>query len=102
MVYIAIPLLVALGVFEVVLTVRRLRRWRRADPRWVVPVPKVQFCVWLLLAIAAAISWVAVGAVLGLVLLVTALVLPLQRKRAKAADGTGPEKAGAAVRDETA
>jgi hypothetical protein len=101
-VYIAIPLLVALGAFEVVVTARRLRRWRRADPRWYVPAPTVQFCAWVLLAIAVAISWFAVGAVLGLVLLLTALVLPLQRKRARCADATGSEKAGAAVRDETA
>ena len=74
-VYVGLAILLALGVYEIVASLRKLRRWRRADPRWYVPSPQVQVTVWLVLLAAAAAAWLAIG-LFALVFLLAALILP--------------------------
>jgi hypothetical protein len=87
-VYLGIAILLALGSYEIVAAARKLRRWRRDDPRRYVPLPQVQTVTWAILLAGFVIAWLAFGVLIALVPLLAALILPWQRKRP--ADNTAP------------
>jgi hypothetical protein len=80
-VYLGVLALLALGVYEVAASIRRLMRWRRNDPRRCVPSPQFQVLVWWILLGCAAVTGVAFGGWIAVVLLLAALILPWQRRR---------------------
>ena len=80
-VYLGIAILLALGSYEIIAAVRKLRRWRRDDPRRYVPLPRVQAVAWAILLAGSVVAWLAFGAMIALVPLLAALILPWQRKR---------------------
>ena len=80
-VYLGIAILLVLGSYEIVAAVRKLRRWRRDDPRRYVPLPQVQAVAWATLLAGSVLAWLAFGAMIALVPLLAALILLWQRKR---------------------
>ncbi len=87
-VYIPLAGLLLIGAAEIAVSLRRLRRWRRGDPRWCVPLPQCQTLIWAILLVCAPVVWLSFGAVIGLVVLLAAMTFPLQRKRPPAAAPT--------------
>lgn len=87
-VYLGIAILLALGSYEIIAAVRKLRRSRRDDPRRYVPLPRVQTAAWAIFLAGSVVAWLAFGAMIALVPLLAALILPWQRKRP--ADSTVP------------
>ncbi len=77
-VYVGLVLLLVLGGYEVVASVRKLGR--RHNPRWYVPAPRLQVIAWGILLMAAVIAWLVFGLLLALVFLLAALILPWGRR----------------------
>jgi hypothetical protein len=77
--YVGIAVLLALGCYETVASLRKLRRQRRDDPRWYVPAPLVQVTIWAILLAMAVVVWLALG-LIAAVFLLAALVLPWRRR----------------------
>jgi hypothetical protein len=80
-VYLGLGFLLALGLYEIVAAWWKLRRLRRDDPWRYVPAPQIQMAIWAILLVGALLTWLAFSALVGLVLLLAALVLPWQRQR---------------------
>lgn len=79
-VYASLTILLALGVFEIATTFRRLRRWQRGAARFYWPHPGLQVALWSILLLGTVVLWL-MSCVLGaFVLLLAALTLPWQRK----------------------
>jgi hypothetical protein len=78
MVYAGICVLLGLGVYEIAATIRKVRRWRRGDPRRHVPRPRLQIGAWLFLLGAAALLALVLSVGLALVCVLAALTLPWQ------------------------
>lgn len=83
-VYLAIGILLWLGIFEIVTTIRGVYRWYKKGSLYVIPLPRLQFVLWLALVIAALAAWLAVSVWGAVVLALAAQVLPWQRKRSGA------------------
>jgi len=79
-VYLGLAVLLVPGTHEIVASLRKLSRWRRADPRWYVPGPQIQLAAWVVLLTAAAVAWLSLGVLIALVLLLAALILPWRRR----------------------
>ena len=79
-VYLGIAMFLALGCYEIVAALWKLRRWRRDDPRWYVPAPQFQVLIWAILLAEVVVMGLAFGLWIGLVFLLAALILPWQRK----------------------
>ncbi len=90
-VYLGIAILLALGSYEILAAVLKLRRSRRDDPRRYVPLPQVQAVAWAVLLAGSVVAWLTFSALVALVPLLAALILPWQRKR-PADDTIGPEQ----------
>lgn len=89
-VYLGILVLLAIGLGEITASLWVVRRWRRDAARRIVPVPQLQFGLWVTLLVAAAVAWMASAGGLGLVLLLIAQIVPrsVRRRDVKAeADG---------------
>lgn len=84
-VYVGLGVLLGLGAFEVLWTLRTLCRWRRGGQRFYVPQPQFQVVVWSVLMLGVFVLWRMSCNLAGLVLLLAALTLPLQRRRAETA-----------------
>jgi len=80
-VYLGVFGLLALGACEIAVSIRKLRRWRRKDPRYCVPSSRFQVLLWWILLGCAAVMAVALSGWITLVFLLAALILPLQRNR---------------------
>ena len=80
-VYLGVFALSALGIYEITASVRKLRRWRRKDPRCYVPSPQFQTLLWWILLGCAIVMPVAFNGWIALVFLLGALILPRQRNR---------------------
>ena len=72
--------LLSLGIGEIAVSIWCLRRWRRQACRHYVSAPRFQIGLWLVLLVAAIAIWLAWSPPMGLVLLLTAQVLPHRRK----------------------
>jgi len=73
--------LLCLGTYEVLATVRKVRRWRKHSPKLYVPVPRMQLALWLMLMIAAVLTWTTLSACVGLVILLTTQLIPFRLKK---------------------
>lgn len=80
-VYVVLAVSLLLGVAELAVSLRRLRRWRRGDAKWHVPLPQYQMLIWVILLVCTPIAWRLFGALIGLVVVLAALIFPLQRRR---------------------
>jgi hypothetical protein len=80
-VYLGIAFLLGIGLYEIVAALRRLKRWRRHDPRWYVPASQVQMIVWAILLAGVVVTGLAFSVLVALVFLLAALILPWRRKR---------------------
>ncbi|MHC4806239.1 MAG: hypothetical protein ACYTBX_08260, partial [Planctomycetota bacterium] len=80
-VYVGIVLLICLGTYEVLATVHKVRRWRKHRPKLYVPVARVQLVLWLVLMIAAVLTWTTLSLCAGLVILLAAQLVPFQLKK---------------------
>jgi len=77
---VGIGILLAIGIYEIAASLRKLTRRRRNDPRRYTPAPGVQLTIWLSLLACAVLASVAFGAAGGFVFLLAALILPWQRR----------------------
>jgi len=82
-VYAAILLGLSLGAYEVLATLRRLGRWYRRKAGVLVPIPAAQFALWLALMLSALSTWFLLSIPVGLILLLTAQLIPREVKARK-------------------
>jgi len=82
-VYAGVAGLLGFGLYEIFASGRKLRRWRRDKSRRRDPLASLQIGAWCVLLSASVVSWVAWSPWPGVVFLLAALVLPVQRKRPK-------------------
>jgi len=80
-VYAGVFVLLVIGSGKIAASLWVVRRWRRDAARRDVPLPSLQFAVWLALVLAAIVTWIAYAGWLGLALLLTAQVLPRSTRR---------------------
>ena len=64
------------GLLVVSSSIRSLRRWQRGGLRWIVPFPKGQFGVWVILILAALIALFLDRLVPSLLLILSAQLFP--------------------------
>jgi hypothetical protein len=76
-VYLGVLSLLALGVYGVVASIRKLRRWRRNDFARYVASPKLQAIIWWILLGCAAAMGMTFGGWIPVIFLLAALMLPL-------------------------
>ncbi len=79
-VYAGIACLLGLGFYEIVASLRKLRRWRRDPAGRRVPLASLQAGAWGVLLSASVVSWAAWSRWPAVVFLLAALVLPVQRR----------------------
>jgi len=79
-VYAGVLLGICLGTYEVLATILKTRRWyrRKADLR--VPAAAVQVSAWWLLIITAVVTWTMLSVWIGLIILLTAQLIPFRAK----------------------
>ncbi len=87
-VYLGVLTLFALGLYEIVASILKLRRWRRQSTRYYVPSPQLQVFAWWILLGCAAVTGAALSRWIALVFLLAALILPSRRK-CRTADAAG-------------
>jgi len=80
-VYVGIVLFICLGTYEVLATVRRVRRWRKPSPKLYVPDARVQLVLWLMLMIAAVLTWTTLSICAGLIILLVVQLIPFRLKK---------------------
>jgi hypothetical protein len=80
-VYIGIFLFIALGCFEVLATIFRAKRIFKCNSKYYVPATRLQVSVWLVLIITAVIIWTISSVSIGLIILLTAQLIPRLKKR---------------------
>jgi hypothetical protein len=69
-----------LGIYEVLATALRTRRWHKRFTELNVPAPALQVSVWSLLIIAAVLTWTMLSIWVGLIILLTAQFVPFRAK----------------------
>jgi hypothetical protein len=90
--YAGIPILLAIGTYEIIASLRKLSRRRYNDLLWHTPSPRIQLVIWAILLAGAVLAWVALGAVVALVFLLAALILPWRRRTAVESPAYNTEK----------
>jgi len=80
-VYVGILLGLCLGTYEVIATIFKTRRWHKRKAELRVPAAAVQVSVWSLLIIAAVLTWTTLSVWVGLILLLTAQLIPFRAKQ---------------------
>jgi hypothetical protein len=80
-VYFGVLSMLALGLYGVVDSVRKLRRWRHNATRHYVPLPRAQVLIWWILLCCAPAMGMAFGWGFAAIFLLAALILPWQRNR---------------------
>ncbi|MHC4510020.1 MAG: hypothetical protein ACYTAO_13860 [Planctomycetota bacterium] len=95
-VYAGILLGSSLGAYEALATVRKARRWHKRKARLSVPFPAAQVVLWWALMVSAVLTWFLLSYPVGLILLLTALLVPFRIKEplkaAKGADGADKQR----------
>jgi len=81
LVYVGILLGLCLGTYEVIATIFKTRRWHKRKAELRVPAAAVQASVWSLLIIAAVLTWYLFSVGIGLILLLTAQLIPFRAKQ---------------------
>ncbi len=82
--YAVLAVLCVIGLYEILTAWRAVARWRRRDRTPRVPAARLQLSLWALLLLSAVVLWAALHSWLALIPLLTALTLPLSRKRRRA------------------
>jgi hypothetical protein len=80
-VYASLAGLTLLGAGEGLVSLLKLRRWRRGGERRYTPLPQYQVLAWAVLLAGAVVAWLTYSTVVGVVILLAALTLPLQRRK---------------------
>lgn len=79
-VYAGVLLGICLGTYEVLATILKTRHWHKRKAELRVPAAALQVSVWSLLIIAAVITWTMLSVWIGLIILLTAQLIPLRAK----------------------
>jgi hypothetical protein len=82
-VYAGVLLGICLGTYEVLATIFKTRRWHKRKAELRVPAAAVQVSAWSLLIIAAVLTWNMLSVWVGLIILLTAQLIPLRAKLPK-------------------
>jgi hypothetical protein len=77
---VGIAMLLAIGTYEIIASLRKLSRRRYNDLHWHTPSPKIQLVIWAILLTVAVLAWIALGEVVALVVLLASLILPWRRR----------------------
>jgi hypothetical protein len=79
-VYVGVLLGICIGAFVVLVTILKTRRWHKRKAELSVPAVAVQVSVWSLLIIAAVLTWTMLSIWIGLILLLSAQLIPFRAK----------------------
>ena len=79
--YLGLACLLAMGIYEIVAALRKVRRRQRKDLRWYVPSLRLQLAVWAILLASAVLLWAVVHSWIALIPFLAAITLPLHRRR---------------------
>jgi len=79
-VYAGVTLGLCLGIFVIVGTILKMRRWHKRKDNLRVPAAALQVSAWSLLIIAAVLTWTILSVWLGLIFLLTAQLIPFRAK----------------------
>jgi len=91
-VYAGILLGLSLGAYEVLAALRKARRWHKRKAGLSVPFPAAQVALWGVLMISAPLAWFLLSIPMGLILLLTAQLVPFRLKeQSDAAETAGPD-----------
>jgi len=80
--YVGIAILLAIGAYEIIASLRKLSRRRCTDPSWYTPSPQIQLVIWAILLAGAILVWIVFNVAVALVFLLAALILPWRRRTA--------------------
>jgi hypothetical protein len=79
-VYAGVLLGICLGTYEVLATIFKTRRWHKRKAELSVPADALQVSAWSLLIIAAVLTWTMLSVWVGLIILLTAQLIPFRAK----------------------
>ncbi len=79
-VYAGVLLGICLGTYEVLATILKTRRWHKRKAELSVPAAALQVSAWSLLIIAAVLTWTMFSIWVGLIILLTAQLIPFRAK----------------------
>ncbi|MEK7994947.1 MAG: hypothetical protein AAB403_14170, partial [Planctomycetota bacterium] len=80
LVYAGILFGLSLGAYEALATLRKARRWHKRKAGLSVPFPAAQVVLWWALMISAVLTWFLLSIPIGLILLLTAQLVPFRLK----------------------
>lgn len=80
-VYLALALYVSIGLYGVASALYALKHWHRLQTSRSISSPQLQMSAWCILMISAMVTWFAVHALVGLICLLSAQVLPRHARR---------------------
>jgi len=93
-VYVGVLLGICLGTYEVLATILKTRRWYKRKAELSVPAAAVQVSAWSLLIIAAVLTWTMLSVWIGLIILLTAQLIPFRAKLQPKNVGPGNQTTG--------
>jgi hypothetical protein len=76
-VYVIVFFLLFTGIFEILISTYKLRRWKHYE-QYIIPFPKIQFDIWLILVISAVIIWTIKSPLIGLIYILFAQLIPIK------------------------
>jgi len=92
LVYAGILFGLSLGAYEALATLRKARRWHKHKAESSVPFPAAQVVLWWALMVSAVLTWFLLSIPIGLILLLTAQLVPFRLKeQSGAAETAGPD-----------
>ena len=80
-VYAGILFLICVGIYDVISTIRKLRRWKKRRENFYVPYPNMQMWMWLLLILSAMLIWTLISAFTGFVIFMIAQLIPFKLRK---------------------
>ncbi|MBN2182445.1 MAG: hypothetical protein JW715_11075 [Sedimentisphaerales bacterium] len=86
-VYAGIAFIICVGTYEVVATIRKLRRWKKHHEKFYVPAPEVQIWIWMGLMVSSLFIWAMISAPVGLIVLLAAQLVPFKLRKRHYAEG---------------
>ncbi len=94
-VYAGVILGICLGTYIIIATILKMRRWHKRKAELRVPAAALQVSAWSLLIIAAVLTWFILSIWVGLILLLTAQLIPFRAKlQQKIAEPDSPGEIG--------
>jgi hypothetical protein len=89
-VYAGILLGTCLGAYEVLATILKTRRWHKYKAQLSVPFPALQVLLWWALMVGGIATWILLSIPAGLIMLLTAQLIPLRARTLTAQTSTDP------------